>query len=108
MVTVGYCFRRKSAGRDLGQHNSDGDKSPELILSERSGRYAPDQKLADDKLALLRHLIEEFQQRGTKVVLMLLPIINPVVETMEKTGRYQFIWDLQASRQAWHRIPRFF
>ena len=26
---------------------------------------------------------------------MLLPIINPVVETMEKTGRYQFIWDLR-------------
>ena len=68
---------------------------PELILSERSGRYAPDQKLADDKLALLRHLIEEFHQRGTKVVLMLLPIINPVVETMEKTGRYQFIWDVR-------------
>jgi hypothetical protein len=74
--------------------------SPERsLLAERSGRYSPDQKLDPKKLELLTQLVDALHQRKTKVVLFLLPIINPVVETMETTGRYRFIWEMRQRLQ---------
>src|SRR5262249_6202109 len=70
-------------------------KEPELLLQETADRYAPDQKLGEDGIVQLQRLIDGFQQRGTKVVLLMLPIITPFVEEMEKSGRYQFIWELR-------------
>jgi hypothetical protein len=70
-------------------------RQPDLILAERAGRYAPDQKLSQEKIALLERLIAAFERHGTSVVLMLLPIVNPVVERMEESRRYQFVWELR-------------
>ena len=64
---------------------------PSLILRERSGRYSPDQQLDDDRIAQLRRLIETFENRGSKVVLMLLPIVPSLLDEMKRSGRYQFI-----------------
>jgi hypothetical protein len=70
-------------------------KHPELILSEKTGRYAPDQKLSEQKLSILKDLIDRFESRGTNTVLLLLPIANPIVDEMERTGRYTFVSTLR-------------
>ena len=70
-------------------------REPKLLLQERAGRYAPDQSLADDKIVQLQDLVHKFEQKGSRVVLLLLPIAPPVVEVMERTGRYKFIRDLR-------------
>ncbi len=66
-------------------------RNPDLILKEKFGRYAPDQKLSEEKLAILRDLVGRFEKQGTGVVLMLLPVANPIVEEMENSGRYTFV-----------------
>ena len=78
----------------IDAHMNEIVRKPELLLQERAGRYAPDQKLAEDKIAQLERLVDGFEQRGSNVILVLLPIAPPVVEVMEATGRYQFIWEL--------------
>jgi hypothetical protein len=80
----------------IDAHMNDIVRRPELLLQERSGRYAPDQKLAEDRIAQLQLLIDGFEGSSRKVVLILLPIAPPVVEVMETTGRYQFIWQLRS------------
>jgi hypothetical protein len=72
---------------------------PELILLEKSGRYSPDQKLSEERIDELKQLIGSLEQRGSKVVLMLLPIVPGFIDEMAATGRYQFI-DLLRERLA--------
>lgn len=68
---------------------------PSLILREKAGRYSPDQQLDDERIAQLGKLVRTFESKGSKAVLMLLPIIPPVVDEMKATGRYTFIDELR-------------
>jgi hypothetical protein len=69
-------------------------RHPASVVLEH-GRYAPDQVLDNAKIRLLLQLVDDFQQHGTKVILILLPVANPIVEQMEKSGRYKFIWEFR-------------
>lgn len=66
-------------------------RRPALILEEKAGRYAPDQELDETRLDELAALVDRFRAHGATVVLLLLPIADPVVAEMERTGRYAFI-----------------
>lgn len=68
---------------------------PSLIQKEKAGRYSPDQELDENRIAQLRKLIQTFESHGSKVVLMLLPIVPGFLDEMKKTGRYKFIDDLR-------------
>lgn len=70
-------------------------KDPSLVLKERSGRYAPDQELDEKKLALFKNLISNFERQGTRTVLVLLPVAEPILDMMAATGRYRFVWELK-------------
>ena len=71
-------------------------RDPNLVLSETSGRYQPDQKFDPDKMRLLDGLVRKFRYAGTGVVLMLLPIAPPIVQKMTESGRYEFIAALRS------------
>jgi hypothetical protein len=68
---------------------------PDLILREKAGRYSPDQQLDDNRVEQLRKLIQTFESQGSKVVLMLLPIVPTIVDEMKANGRYKFIDELR-------------
>ena len=68
---------------------------PTLILEEKAGRYSPDQQLDEDRIDQLRKLAEAFEKRGSKVILMLLPIVPSFLHEMKETGRYKFIDELR-------------
>lgn len=70
-------------------------REPEIVLQERAGRYSPDQKMSEETIAKLEGLVAAFQKRGSKVVLLMLPIATPIIEFMEKSGRYKFIGDVR-------------
>jgi hypothetical protein len=69
--------------------------TPSLILKEKAGRYSPDQQLDDNRIEQLRKLVRTFESRGSKAVLMLLPIVPTIVDEMKANGRYKFIDELR-------------
>jgi hypothetical protein len=72
-------------------------RDPSLILQEKAGRYSPDQQLDEDRIDQLGRLVETFERNGSKVILMLLPIVPGFLDEMKKTGRYKFIDELRTS-----------
>jgi hypothetical protein len=68
---------------------------PSLILSEKAGRYSPDQVLDEARIAQLKTLVQSLESRGSKVVLMLLPIVPSILNEMNQSGRYKFVDELR-------------
>ena len=54
-------------------------------------RYGPDQVIRQDRVVLLREVVQRMQDGGASVVLVLPPIVPEIIDAWASTGRHEFM-----------------